>query len=93
MAAIITQASLAIPRPCFLTGFSGKLARAAAAIPATTATSSTTTLKVEAKKGEWLPGLASPGYLNGRNRYAFEDAEGPAKGVRCDDVEIEGEDA
>lgn len=30
------------------------------------ASSSSASFKVEAKKGEWLPGLASPGYLDGR---------------------------
>lgn len=72
MATVTTQASLAAFQPCksksgFLTGSSAKLPRefsgfrgAAAPSP-----SSSRSLKVEAKKGEWLPGLASPGYLNG----------------------------
>lgn len=63
MAAIFsTQASLATPRPRFLTGSSGKLGRAAAASFASNTVSS---LKVEARQAEWLPGLTSPSYLNG----------------------------
>ncbi|KAH0451156.1 hypothetical protein IEQ34_018455 [Dendrobium chrysotoxum] len=69
MAAIFsTQASLATPRPRFLTGSSGKLGRAAGpATPAsfTTTTTAASSLKVEAKQAEWLPGLTSPSYLDG----------------------------
>nr|XP_027125664.1 chlorophyll a-b binding protein 4, chloroplastic-like isoform X2 [Coffea arabica] len=69
MAAVTTQASIAVFRPCasktrFLTGSSGKLNREVSIRPSTS--SSTTSFKVEAKKGEWLPGLASPPYLDGR---------------------------
>nr|XP_027123670.1 chlorophyll a-b binding protein P4, chloroplastic-like isoform X2 [Coffea arabica] len=68
MAAVTTQASIAVFRPCasktrFLTGSSGKLNRGVSIRPSTS--SSTTSFKVEAKKGEWLPGLASPPYLDG----------------------------
>ncbi|KMT10798.1 hypothetical protein BVRB_5g114540 [Beta vulgaris subsp. vulgaris] len=68
MAAVTTQASIAGFRPCasksrFLTGAPGKLNKECGVrLPST---SSTNSLKVEAKKGEWLPGLASPAYLNG----------------------------
>lgn len=69
MAAVTTQASVAILRPCasktrFLTGSSGKLNREVSVRPAVSSYSS---FKVEAKKGEWLPGLPSPDYLNGRS--------------------------
>ncbi|TVU67045.1 hypothetical protein FQP81_21195, partial [Pseudoalteromonas distincta] len=62
------QAPVAVFRPCasktrFLTGSSGKLNRDLSVKPANTYSSAS--FKVEAKKGEWLPGLASPGYLNG----------------------------
>ncbi|XP_008783815.1 chlorophyll a-b binding protein 4, chloroplastic-like [Phoenix dactylifera] len=68
MATVTTQASAAVFRPQaskarFLTGSSGKLARDFATKTARSKT--TTSLKVEAKKGEWLPGLPSPAYLNG----------------------------
>lgn len=70
MATVSTQASVAaLRRPCslrtgFLTGSSGKLSRelAAKSLPS----SAFRSVKVEAKKGEWLPGLASPAYLDGR---------------------------
>lgn len=67
MAAVTTQASIAGFRPCasktrFLTGSSGKLTRQEVSVKPMSSTS----FKVEAKKGEWLPGLASPGYLDGR---------------------------
>lgn len=70
MATVTTQASAAVFRPCasksrFLTGSSGKLNREVAFKPMTTSSSSSC-FRVEAKKGEWLPGLASPTYLNGR---------------------------
>lgn len=66
MAAVTTQASIAGLRPCasktrFLTGSSGKLNREVSFKPVASAS-----FKVEAKKGQWLPGLASPGYLDGR---------------------------
>ncbi|XP_077224976.1 light-harvesting chlorophyll-protein complex I subunit A4 isoform X2 [Tasmannia lanceolata] len=66
MATVAMQASIAVFRPCasksrFLTGSSGKLRRFSVKMP----TSSPNSFKVEAKKGEWLPGLASPGYLTG----------------------------
>ncbi|KAL5981250.1 Chlorophyll a-b binding protein 4, chloroplastic [Asimina triloba] len=49
----------------FLTGSPGKFAREfVVKTPAAAATSSKP-LKIVAKKGEWLPGLASPDYLNG----------------------------
>ncbi|KAJ8465301.1 hypothetical protein OPV22_027853 [Ensete ventricosum] len=68
MATVATQASVAALRPCssrsrFMTGSSGKLAREFAA--RSSPSSSYRSLKVEAKKGEWLPGLASPAYLDG----------------------------
>ncbi|XP_019417417.1 PREDICTED: chlorophyll a-b binding protein P4, chloroplastic isoform X2 [Lupinus angustifolius] len=68
MATVTTQASAAIFRPCasksrFLSSSSGKLNREVAFRPVGSTPS--TSFKVEAKKGEWLPGLASPGYLNG----------------------------
>ncbi|KAF8390145.1 hypothetical protein HHK36_024667 [Tetracentron sinense] len=68
MAAVTTQASLAVFRPCtsksrFLTGSSGKLSREFCI--KTSSSSSPNSFKVEARKGEWLLGLASPGYLNG----------------------------
>ncbi|CAN6484525.1 unnamed protein product [Victoria cruziana] len=65
MASVSMQASLGGFRPStFLTGRSGRLARGigAQSFPSLDRVSS---LKVEAKKGEWLPGLASPAYLNG----------------------------
>lgn len=70
MATVTTQASAAVFRPCsskarFLTGSSAKLNREVS-LKALPSTSSPASFKVEAKKGEWLPGLASPGYLNGR---------------------------
>ncbi|MBH0219679.1 hypothetical protein GH793_15985, partial [Listeria monocytogenes] len=57
------QALTAVVRPWsrFLTGSSGKLNREVAIRPAVSAKS----FKVEAKKGEWLPGLPSPAYLTG----------------------------
>lgn len=66
MAAVTSQASIAGLRPCasktrFLAGSSGKLNREVSFKPV-----ATTSFKVEAKKGQWLPGLASPGYLDGR---------------------------
>ncbi|QCE13920.1 chlorophyll a-b binding protein P4, chloroplastic [Vigna unguiculata] len=68
MATVTTQASAAIFRPCasksrFLTGSSGKLNREVSMRPMGCPPSAS--FKVEAKKGEWLPGLASPAYLNG----------------------------
>ncbi|WOG95419.1 hypothetical protein DCAR_0414738 [Daucus carota subsp. sativus] len=66
MAAVTTQASVAGIRPCasktrFLTGSSGRLNREVSFKPVASGS-----FKVEAKKGQWLPGLASPGYLDGR---------------------------
>ncbi|MQI32332.1 hypothetical protein EI016_24465, partial [Escherichia coli] len=68
MATVTTQPSAAIFRPCvsksrFLTGSSGKLREVMTFRPMGCPPS--TSFKVQAKKGEWLPGLASPGYLNG----------------------------
>ncbi|GAU48102.1 hypothetical protein TSUD_133220 [Trifolium subterraneum] len=68
MATVTTQASAAIFRPCglksrFLAGSSGKLNREMAFRPVRCSPSAS--FKVFAKKGEWLPGLASPGYLTG----------------------------
>ncbi|KAE9608438.1 putative chlorophyll A-B binding protein [Lupinus albus] len=68
MATVTTQASAAIFRPCasksrFLSSTSGKFNREVAFRPVGSPAS--TSFKVKAKKGEWLPGLASPGYLNG----------------------------
>jgi light-harvesting complex I chlorophyll a/b binding protein 4 len=69
MATVTTQASAAVFRPCasksrFLSGSSGKLSRELSMKPM--ASPSSASFKVEAKKGEWLPGLPSPGYLDGR---------------------------
>ncbi|KAG2675588.1 hypothetical protein I3843_12G012300 [Carya illinoinensis] len=70
MATITTKASTAVFRPScaaksrFLTGSSGKLHRELA-IKSMASPSSTSSFKVAAKKGEWLPGLASLGYLDG----------------------------
>lgn len=69
MATVTMQATAAVFRPCasksrFLTGSSGKLNREVSV--RTTVTPSTGAFKVKAGKGEWLPGLPSPGYLNGR---------------------------
>ncbi|GMP33436.1 hypothetical protein CsSME_00006754 [Camellia sinensis var. sinensis] len=66
MATITAQASTAVFRPRaaksqFLTGSSGKLNRE---ISLKSKSSSPRSFKVEAK-GEWLPGLPSPDYLNG----------------------------
>lgn len=68
MATVTTQASAAVFRPCasrsrFLTGSSGRLNRL---VSVKQSVSSFKSFKVEAKKGEWLPGLASPTYLDGR---------------------------
>ncbi|RZC60869.1 hypothetical protein C5167_022625 [Papaver somniferum] len=68
MSTVTTQASLAVFRPCasksrFLSGSSGKLTREVS-VKTVTSTSSKS-FKIEAKKGQWLPGLASPGYLTG----------------------------
>lgn len=65
MATVTTQASAAVFRPCasktrFLTGSSIRLNREVSVKPGYKS------FKVEAKKGEWLPGLASPTYLDGR---------------------------
>ncbi|KAL7115051.1 hypothetical protein ACP275_04G160100 [Erythranthe tilingii] len=69
MAAVTAQASVTVFRPCattktqFLAGSSvGKLNRE---VFVRQAASSYKSFKVEAKKGEWLPGLASPDYLAG----------------------------
>ncbi|PIN06641.1 hypothetical protein CDL12_20800 [Handroanthus impetiginosus] len=67
MATVTPQASVAGFRPCvsktrFLTGSPGKLNREVSVRPTF---SSSKTFKVEAKKGEWLPGLPSPAYLDG----------------------------
>lgn len=64
MATVTTQASAAVFRPCasktrFLTGSSIRMNREVSVKPGKS-------FKVEAKKGEWLPGLASPTYLDGR---------------------------
>lgn len=72
MATVTTQASAAVFRPFasksrFLIGSSGKLTREVSIKPV--ASSSSSSFKIEAKKGEWLPGLASPGYLDGRYVY------------------------
>ena len=68
MATVSTQASAAVFRPCtrskFLTGSFGKLNREITV--RSFGSSSSSSLKVEAKQGEWLPGLPSPAYLNGR---------------------------
>ncbi|KAF5734687.1 hypothetical protein HS088_TW15G00179 [Tripterygium wilfordii] len=72
MATVTTQASAAVFRPCvsrsrFLTGSSGRLNRDLSIKTMASSSSTTTcTLKIAARKGEWLPGLSSPGYLNGR---------------------------
>ncbi|KAJ9568354.1 hypothetical protein OSB04_004320 [Centaurea solstitialis] len=51
------------PKTRFLTGSPGKLNRELATRPANAHPSAS--FKIEAKKGAWLPGLASPGYLDG----------------------------
>uniref|UniRef100_A0A0F7GZU8 Chlorophyll a-b binding protein, chloroplastic n=1 Tax=Monsonia marlothii TaxID=163685 RepID=A0A0F7GZU8_9ROSI len=68
MATVTTQASAAVFRPNtlksrFLSGSSNRLARTVTVNSAPS--SSPGYLKIVAKKGEWLPGLASPTYLNG----------------------------
>lgn len=68
MATVTTQASAAVFPPSatktrFLNGSSGKLNRD---FSFKSSTLSYNSFKVEAKKGEWLPGLTSPTYLNGR---------------------------
>jgi light-harvesting complex I chlorophyll a/b binding protein 4 len=63
MATVSTQASIAALRPCTSRSkFLGAPVRIAKVAPVL----SRKAFKVEAKKGEWLPGLASPTYLNGR---------------------------
>ena len=68
MATITMQATAAVIRPCktrFLTGASsGKLNREVSVRASNP--SSSASFSVVAKKGEWLPGLPSPAYLNGR---------------------------
>ncbi|KAI4340107.1 hypothetical protein MLD38_024977 [Melastoma candidum] len=64
MATVTTQALAAVFRPKtkFLTGSSSRLKREASfkgIVPPTRSR----LFKVEAKKGEWLPGFVSPGYL------------------------------
>ena len=73
MATVTAQASVATLRPLasrsrskFLTGSSGKLSRELVIAKSFPASASASFKVVEAKKGEWLPGLASPAYLNGR---------------------------
>ncbi|PIA62747.1 hypothetical protein AQUCO_00200642v1 [Aquilegia coerulea] len=73
MAAVTTQASIAGLRPCasksrFLGGSSGRLTRAFN-VKSNASSSSSSSFKIEAKKGQWLPGLASPGYLDGDNGF------------------------
>lgn len=68
MVTVTTQASAVVFRPCtsrsrFLSGSSGKFNRALSVKPTTS--SVLNSFKVEAKKGEWLPGLPSPAYLDG----------------------------
>jgi len=70
MATVTTHASASIFRPCtskprFLTGSSGRLNRDLS-FTSIGSSAKTSSFKVEAKKGEWLPGLASPDYLTGR---------------------------
>lgn len=74
MATVTSQASAAVFRPTasksrFLSGASGKLNREVFFKPSTS--SSYNSFKVEAKKGEWLPGLTSPTYLDGRYVCTF----------------------
>lgn len=70
MASVTTQASAAVFRPCsnsksrFLSGSCGKLNRDLSM--RSIVSPSTSSFKVDAKKGEWLPGAASPAYLDGR---------------------------
>lgn len=70
MATVTTHASASIFRPCttskprFLTGSSGRLNRDLS-FKSIGSSSKTSSFKVEAKKGQWLPGLASPDYLTG----------------------------
>ncbi|EFJ34771.1 light-harvesting complex [Selaginella moellendorffii] len=64
MAASTMQASIGVSCPStFLSRSSSKLQRGSRAVAAPSF--ATGKFKVEAKKGEWCPGLASPGYLNG----------------------------
>lgn len=68
MATVATHASVAVLRPCgsksrFLTGSPSKLSREFSVKSSSLTAKS---FKVKAKKGEWLPGLASPAYLDGR---------------------------
>mgnify|MGYP007076055172 CR=1 FL=1 len=69
------QASLGVSCPSsslskssFLGG-SSRLSRSYRGAGALVSSSSSRSLRIEAKKGEWLPGLASPAYLNGRLVY------------------------
>ncbi|CAH2043845.1 unnamed protein product [Thlaspi arvense] len=70
MATVTTQSPTAVFRPCasrkmFLSGSSGRLNRDLS-VKQIGLSTNTASFKIEAKKGEWLPGLASPGYLTGR---------------------------
>ncbi|KAL6973000.1 Chlorophyll a-b binding protein 4, chloroplastic, partial [Sarracenia purpurea var. burkii] len=68
MTTVTAQAATTVFRPAtsksrFLTGSSsGKLNREFYIKPTPSSSSWPSSFKVEAKKGEWLPGLASPGY-------------------------------
>uniref|UniRef100_A0A2N9GRC2 Chlorophyll a-b binding protein, chloroplastic n=1 Tax=Fagus sylvatica TaxID=28930 RepID=A0A2N9GRC2_FAGSY len=69
MATVTTQPTAALFRPCasksrFLSGSSGKLSRDLSIKPM--ASTSSGSFKIVARKGEWLPGLPSPNYLDGR---------------------------
>ncbi|KAH7315759.1 hypothetical protein KP509_21G064400 [Ceratopteris richardii] len=64
------QASLGVACPSsssslYKSSFLGIASRLAQSFSAPIVHFSRSTFKVEAKKGEWLPGLASPAYLNG----------------------------
>ncbi|CAN4099384.1 unnamed protein product [Withania somnifera] len=77
MATVTTQASASVLRPSasktrFLSGSSSKLNREVSFKPPSLSYSS---FKAEAKKGEWLPGLASPTYLDGRELAMVRSGE------------------
>ncbi|CAN1296500.1 Chlorophyll a-b binding protein 4, chloroplastic [Linum perenne] len=68
MATVTTQASAAVFRPCAgrsRLDLSGSPTRLSIKRVGSSSRRISSAFKVEAKKGEWLPGLASPGYLNG----------------------------
>lgn len=67
MATVTTQASVAVFRPsASKTRFFGSSGKLNKEVSVRQGVSSYASYKVEAKKGEWLPGLPSPAYLDGR---------------------------